>query len=163
MLEKIKQPEKYIYTYFEDANERRDIYTFCKELTTYLHDNKIPNIVMVDRSPRPAWVGIDEYWKENYKDEPKPKIYFINPHGVDVINKVARTMAPEDVAWDGMIAAFTGESEIVNEAHKQHELLVQDFEKRSIQLAKDTDKPIAIFDNCIHSGDTMAPVVIFFS
>jgi hypothetical protein len=53
-----KSKENIKYEYFSDPIERHDIYEFSKGVSNYLHDNKIPNIILLDRSPRPFWVGI---------------------------------------------------------------------------------------------------------
>lgn len=59
-------------------------------MSRYLHDQNVPNMIFLDRSPRPLWVGIDEYWKENYNHKPRPSIYFVNPSGFDSLAKAKR-------------------------------------------------------------------------
>lgn len=89
------------YKFFDQPERRHDIYEFSKGVTAYLHDEKVPNIILIDRSPRPIWVGIDEYWKQNYKDEQRPNIYFVNPEG---FNSVKMVMEKENMPEEDLLA-----------------------------------------------------------
>lgn len=133
------QVESYNYKYFTKKKERHDVYEFSKELSNYLHSENIPNIVFMDRSSRQAWVGLDEYWKNNFSKDKKPNMYFINP--------------------DGFIIDSYCDQE---DTEEQEENIKNQFENIYKKLNDDKDKPLAIFDTCIHTGSTIAPVIHFF-
>jgi hypothetical protein len=56
-----------------------DVYESSINLANYLKENKIPNVMFLDRSARQAYVGLKEAWKKVGEDEIAPTIYFINP------------------------------------------------------------------------------------
>lgn len=160
-----KEIKPYPYQYYADQSERHDIYQFSKELSQYLHKEKIPNIVMMDRSARLAWVGVDEYWKEKYKDEKKPNIYFVDPKRFDYVNKVyeENNFSALDAYRDRLNYQNNGKLTLEKEFNEAEEKLKQEFKEIFKNLEKDKDKPIALFDTCIHSGTTLIPVVSFFN
>jgi transcriptional regulator with XRE-family HTH domain len=157
----LKTEQKKNYEYFKHAEQRNDIYQFSKELSNYLHNEKIPNMIMLDRSPRPLWVGIDEYWKIHYKNEPRPNIYFINPDGFDSITRAKQqnNLSQKEIFLDHMMFASTGESIIINKAKEIEENTRVQFEQAYSKLEKNKTEPLVVFDNCLHSGRTIIPVI----
>lgn len=151
------------YQFFETPERRHDIYEFNKGLTTYLHDEKIPNVVLIDRSPRPIWIGIDEYWKQNYKEEQRPNIYFINPHGFDSENIAIENedISDDDILRDRVIFSMTGESILSKKINEIDEKIKNQFEQTYHKLESQKEKPVAVFDNCIHGGETITPVLTY--
>lgn len=152
-----KNEQRKPYEYFWKPEKRQDIYQFSRGVTKYLHDEKIPNIILLDRSPRPFWVGIDEYWKENYKKEKRPNIYFMNPDGFDAVQKAINDH-PNSM-FDSLIFAATGESEILKSLGLYEKKIEDELKQVYSKLEKDKEKPLAVFDNCIHSGRTIAPIL----
>lgn len=159
---KIEANEK--YKFFTTPERRHDIYEFSKGLTTYLHNEKIPNLILIDRSPRPIWIGVDEYWKQNYKEEQRPNIYFVNPDGFDSLYKAIKeeNISDQELFTDQMIFSLTGESMILKKADEIDEKIKNQFEKVYHKLEEQKKKPIALFDNCIHSGKTIIPILSYF-
>lgn len=149
------------YEYFVDPKWRQDVYRFAEDLSKYLHDKQIPNIVFIDRSARPAWVALDEYWKNTYPNEKRPNIYFINPDGFDVLNKVARkdNITHDDLLFDSLELAMIGSSPITRKMDAEFEVVREQFNQAYKELNAQKDKPLAIYDNCIHTGKTIIPVV----
>lgn len=158
---KERQPER--YRYFKTPERRRDIYEFSKGVSNYLYEENIPNIVMIDKSPRALWVGIDEYWKTHFVGTPCPNIYFLNPKGFDFVKKtIEEKNIPENfIALDRLILQATGTSILSREFGNAENVIKEEFEKKYQVLNQDKDKPIAIFDNCIHTGETLSPVLHF--
>lgn len=64
-----------------DEEEREEMVTLAEELTQYVYDEKIPNIVFLDSSARLAYIGLSRVWDKNFQKEEKPNIYFLNPSG----------------------------------------------------------------------------------
>lgn len=70
------------YKHFNEI-ERKNLFQYCKLLSEYLLSENIEQIIFIDRSARGAWVGIDTYWKTHFESASKPRMYFLNPHGVN--------------------------------------------------------------------------------
>ncbi|MEI6352356.1 MAG: hypothetical protein WCO35_00240 [Candidatus Nomurabacteria bacterium] len=143
-----KKEKVYDYKYFTNKENRKNIYEFGKGVTEYLHKEKITNLILLDRSPRPLWVAVDEYWKTNYKEEKRPDIYFINPDAFNNLNSSGMESFFKKLIYS---LSDTSENEELNE----------EFDSIYKKLGNEKDKPLAIFDNCIHSGDTIEPVIDF--
>ncbi len=153
------QPEK--YTYFSNPERRKYAYELSREIAQYLHDQNIPNIILLDRSARTAWVGIDQYWKSNYKGEKRPNIYFINPDAFDVLtNYIKKNKIPQDyILVDKLKYAATGESEIMKSSRSAADAATAQFAEAYRTLAEALDKPLAVYDNCTHSKYTMSLMI----
>lgn len=143
------------YKYFTREGKRQDIYEFSRNLSDFLYKENIPNLVLIDRSPRPLWVGVDEYWKIHHQDKKRPNIYFVNPNGFDISKKIINSFASEE-ELDAFIRAGLEKVMALDEGVKDQ------FEQAYPKLKTQKDKPIAVFDNCIHTGETMMSVVTFF-
>lgn len=147
------------FQYFKDKNELHDIYEFCKELATYLKEEKVKNILFLDRSARPAWIGVDEYWNQQYPGQPKPGFYFTNPDGYEI--RQAGLVMPD--AFDLMLMmehlATTGS--LPAETGKTFEELEARFKEAYPNLMRDRTEPLALFDTCSHTGATMHTVLDF--
>lgn len=50
-------------------------------LAKFLYDRAIKNVVFIDKDARPQYVGLTKVWHARYPHEPKPAVYFVNPHG----------------------------------------------------------------------------------
>lgn len=155
--------DQLFYEYFDSINERRDIAHFSKELASYLEKENIENIIFLDRSARLAWIGVDEYYKQHFKEKQKPGYYFLNP---DVFRKESKIVLAEGVSTDQamtdiLISKLTGRQPryIKRSVAKQDSLTVEDFDSVFKNLANVKDKPIVVFDTCSHSGKTMKPVL----
>ena len=72
-----KQPES---NFLEYPGHKEDVYEASLNLANYLKDEKISNIMFLDRSGRQAYVGLKEAWKKIGEGEPEPNIYFLNPN-----------------------------------------------------------------------------------
>jgi hypothetical protein len=144
-----------IYEFFKYEDERKQLFQYCKSVTEYLHDNQVPNIVIIDRSSRPLYVGIIECWRQLYPEEPRPGIYFMNPKGF----KSKEDVDPDDL-WEMYL-----ESEAKDDKPEQNlptrsrEEIIAEMEEVYSELDNDKEKPLLVFDSCIHTGDSLDPVV----
>jgi hypothetical protein len=66
--------------FLEFPGHKEDVYESSINLANYLKDEKISNIMFLDKSARQAYVGLKEAWKKVGEDETEPTIYFINPN-----------------------------------------------------------------------------------
>ena len=128
------------YDFFAREVERNELFEYCKKIAEYLHDNEIPSLVIIDRSSRPVYIGVKEYWRFKYPDENPPNIYFMNPSGFKTHKE------KNDYRIDNP-----------SELRSEKEVLA-DFQDVYKKLMADKDKPVLVFDSCIHSGNTLVPV-----
>lgn len=124
------------YEFFEDAIERQELFDYCKKVAEYLHDEGIADLVIIDRSSRPVYIGVKEYWRHAYPGEKSPNMYFMNPNGFRLKSEAGHKGGERDTR---------GEVE-------------EEFAATYRQLMEDKEKPVLIFDSCIHSGNTLEPV-----
>lgn len=141
------------FEYFSVPAYRHDIYEFSRSLTDYLEKNGIRNVLFVDRGARPAWVGVDEYWKEHYPEKPRPGAYFINP---GVFSERARATVEASSMLthmtDGLLPPILGG------LAEETERAARKFIATYPELMKAKDEPLVLFDTCSHSGSTIIPL-----
>ncbi|TAH31779.1 hypothetical protein EYC58_03830 [Candidatus Saccharibacteria bacterium] len=144
------------YSVFTSPESRQELYEIGKGLAEYVRFHDIGTVCFMDRSARPAYVALNEYWSRAYKGEEKPNIRFINPKGF---------VSQEDID--------SGQADLIkmmtNDKYKQGEIeapshirdedeIIDDIQHEMARSGK-SDKPVLIFDACIHSGDSMFPVI----
>lgn len=152
------------YRFFETPESRKEIFEVGERLCEYMHDERIPNIAFMDRAARPAYLALREYWHYAYPEEQLPHIYFVSPKGFKTPEELAEigvTGMPRLIE-EAIIAREKGEpvedpSHVRSAGEIQHEL-----ETSYKHLMQDKDKPLLLFDNCVHKGDTIAPVSKMF-
>jgi hypothetical protein len=143
------------WEFFTWENARDEVFMFSKSIAEYLKECEIKDLVIVDRSSRPLYIGVREYWKDVYQNTPMPNIYFLNPKGfknVDEMTYFELNAVNDHAAWKG------DRDESYLEARTKDEI-IDEFESIYPKLVADKDKPILVFDTCIHSGDTLSPLV----
>ncbi len=148
-------PQSRNYEFFRTEEERDELVFYCTEVAKFLYENKIPDIIIVDRSSRPLYVGLTEFWKRAYPDEPLPNIYFMNPKGFNSKENASPGYA-KNVAANAIVNgdAYEDADQVRPEAEIKKEL-----KERYFKLMKDKDKPVLVFDSCLHTGNTLAPVI----
>jgi hypothetical protein len=143
------------YTFFPDEESRRQLFEYCKGITEYLHEQQVADLVIVDRSARPVYVGVRECWHKMYPDEELPGIFFVNPKGFTPAQKIDFMNVLKDI----MKAMSKGDSAAPPADMNRDEYDIQDeFANTYRRLMTDRDKPILLFDTCIHSGGSLKPV-----
>jgi hypothetical protein len=156
-MESINPREK-DYRFFQHFEERQELFDYSKAIGEYLKTQGITNLVIIDRSARPLYIGVREYLSLKYPNEPKPNIYFVNPKGFKVSEELTDGEIEEiinDCNWKGDV--HEGEEFV-----KTHEDIAREFSNMYKRLINDRDKPVLIFDTCIHRGRTLAPVKKIF-
>lgn len=128
------------YNFFTNSIERNELFEYSKKIAEYLHDEKIPNLVIIDRSSRPLYIGVKAYWRYKYPEQKAPNIYFMNPSGFKT----------ED--------SGTNPFHHGNEKPRSEQVVIDDFQQVYKRLMEDKDKPVLVFDSCIHSGNTLWPI-----
>jgi hypothetical protein len=124
--------------------DREYVRYISDRLCKYVHKNKIPAVVFIDRAARPAYRAMLLSWHESYPEENAPQIYFVNPHGFETDDRGISTKLwiPHHLRrYD------------VGEIAKQ-------FESRHRHLTKYKNAPVLIFDVCVHGGETLDGVIL---
>jgi hypothetical protein len=116
----------------------RYIYEGTRNMARYCQDNNIRDITLLDKSARPLWVGIGEYWKRAYPDEVRPNIHFINPA---LFREATReSKSPAELA--ASLEAVGG-------------FALEQLRESGSPLAAKRDQPIMLADACMHSGKSV--------
>ena len=143
------------YEFFKSPQEREELFNYCKSISEYLREEEIPNMVIIDRSSRPLYVGVREYFKTKYKEEKTPNIYFMNPKGF----KAKEYLDSEDISQIIHLCKKKGD---IGESSKQvqnEEDISKEFKDVYKNLINDSDKPVLVFDTCSHTGASLYPIV----
>src|ERR1700749_14231 len=72
------------YEVFGDREMRLDIYRIGRSLCDYVANNGVGTVCFVDRSARPAYIAMEEFWKLQYPSVPVPQIRFLKLFHSDV-------------------------------------------------------------------------------
>jgi len=138
-----------------DAIDRSEIFHFSRSVAEYLKNEKISNLIILDRSARPLYVGVKEYFHSKYPDERIPDIYFLNPKGFKArenIDKYDVESIADDCIWKNDLVEGI-------EDVKKHKEITKDFKESYKKLIDFKDEPILLFDGCIHSGASLKPIL----
>ncbi len=141
----------------------RELVTICSGIAEYAHQNDIPSIAFVDRGARPAYVGVREAWDRKYLDEDRPDFYFINPTGfIDI--RTGLSMSERMMRPNAMVASIIGNMKNNDtgsflRTSRSKAVIDSDFLTTYPRLAKSKEAPLLLIDTCIHSGETIRPVL----
>lgn len=118
----------------------RDTYIFegCRAIADYANEQSIGQLALIDKSARPLWAGIDEYWRSAYPDEPRPGINFLNP-------SLFRTMLRES----------TSPAELSAQLQAAGDVTLEQLKRSRSPLADDLAAPVLLVDACLHSGKSV--------
>lgn len=64
---------------FFSAEQSLRMVDVCEKVSKFIHENDIKTLILVDRSARLAYIGINQILEKKFSDTPKPKVFFINP------------------------------------------------------------------------------------
>lgn len=78
----VKRPEvRGLIEFAQDPYLKADLFDCCKATADYVDQHNVSAVAFVDRSARPMWIGLNEYWEKTHGDKPGPDYYFVNPDG----------------------------------------------------------------------------------
>lgn len=144
--------------FFPDKESRTELFEYCKAIAEYLAKESIADLVIADRSARPLYVGVMEYWRKALSNQPMPKIYFINPKGF----KAADAMDSDELNKTIVAPVFKDDRIEERGLVRTQGEIMQEFTHAYPRLFKDKQKPVLLFDTCIHSGETIRTVIETF-
>jgi hypothetical protein len=142
------------FIFFEEESERYELFKYTQSIVDYVRQERVSDLVIIDRSSRPLYIAFIEYWRNEYPQEPMPGIYFMNPKGFKSKDEYsAREL--EEIALECTLKDDA--SEEVGRVRTRGEIL-EELKTTYKRLMENKDKPILVFDSCIHSGDTLSPL-----
>ncbi|EKE25230.1 MAG: hypothetical protein ACD_5C00244G0004 [uncultured bacterium] len=144
---------KFNYEIFDSSRVREEIFKICESLVNFVHENRVANIIAIDKSARPFHVGFREYWHHKFPGERIPNVYFMNPNGF-----VTDEETEYEWSYYNMKAAYKDDI-LDSEDARSYQEIEEDFKNTFKKLHHDKDKPVLIFDTCIHSGDSLKNIL----
>ena len=146
--------EPQVYNFFIYPEERRDLVEYSKEIAEYLRSEGIQNLVIIDRSSRPLYLGVREYFHAYYPHEKMPNIYFMNPKGF----KSKEDLTPEEIEDIIRDCAWKSDAEEAPHQVRSNEQIMCEFQDTYKRLMADKKEPVLVFDTCIHRGRALESV-----
>ncbi len=100
-------------------------------LAEYVHSKQIKNVLLMDRSARPAGIAVRHYLRSKYPESKisPPHIYFVNPRKFKIASTRTKRLS-----------------------------LLEEIKTTYPLLMKQREHPLLIYDCCIHTGNTIEPV-----
>ena len=145
------------YLIFDDVESRKVAVEIGKNIASYMHDRGLQDIVFVDRAARPAYISLKENWRHMYPNDPIPNIYFMNPKGFK--SKDKPSMNSESLLFEFLGSFIKGE-EVENPSLMRTEKeIAEEARKIYKKLLDKPNKHILLYDNCIHSGKSVKPII----
>lgn len=149
---------------FSGLAKQISLYVTTDKLLNYIIDQQIVNLILLDRSARPANTALQELWKKHNPDSPFPaNVFYFNPTGFlettdlvvkspkDGLYRFERELAIGQQVGLDLGTTFLGKSK----AEIQQQLLSPKHQR----LLDQRDAPTLVYDNCIHYGRAMGPVL----
>jgi len=117
------------YEFFPKAENREKLFEYTQKLAEYLKSQQIADIILMDRAARPIANALKAYWQNQAEKPTEANIYFFNKNGFG------------DYGSD-----------------YEHSIPGRELKAAYPKLIADKDQPVLLFDTCVHSGDTLAPI-----
>jgi hypothetical protein len=137
-----------------DRKLRREIYEQISSCAEFIRENRIANVLLLDRSARPLGFALTEYYDKMYSHEKPPQIFVTNPAGY--------SSEPDSVSFSdifGILQSLEKGEPLPGLPRRSIEHIAQDFTGKYPLLMAQRDKPLLLFDTCVHTGETMEPVL----
>lgn len=141
------------YEVFKYKESRDELFEFSSQITRYIKSKDIKNVLIVDRSSRPVYIGIIMCWRKFFPNDIMPNINFVNPKGFASLDSGRDIYDLNFEAW-----SKDDRAESHSEAREMSEITT-DFQKVYKRLFNQKNDPLFVFDTCIHSGNTLFDVV----
>jgi len=147
------------YRIFSEPEAQRDIYEISQAVSDYLcglqrEAHQPANLLLIDTSARAAWRGIVTYMDTMYHNVEKPHIYFVNPRGMKPSGEERMGLIfPNEAAMQE-----TDNPGLLKDVRTAEEIDL-DLLRTYPRLVKQKLAPTLVLDTCMHTGDTMKPVV----
>lgn len=145
------------------AAQGRDIIKAADRTHDYITDNRIKNVVLLDRNARPTEVALYTVWSHQHPREPRPySTFFLNTRGF---------LTPEDLASESQAsekgragkefktAVLSGDYVQEQPAGRTRNEIQRDLERSTPYLFAAREEPTLVFDVCMHEGASMGAVL----
>jgi hypothetical protein len=126
--------------------------------TTYIHENHIGSIALIDTAARPFHIPLIHAWNQKYgdnADQKRPPIFFINPSG---FRSQEHTMPA--IEWAIAIQAFLKRRPVERPSQRRSaESILGSFATKYPGLYEQREKPALVIDSCLHTGNAVSHVI----
>jgi hypothetical protein len=144
------------YILFKNEQRREEFVEIGRRVCEFLKVNEIKKVIFVDRSARPGYITVLENWKIMYPHEELPEIYFMNPKGFRSIEDVQMDF---DVLVNDKFNALAKNDLDEPPLVRSEDEIEKDLKNTYKRLFENEDRKVLLFDNCIHSGDSVRPML----
>lgn len=144
------------YLLFDEEEERYEIVQIGRKISEYVHSLGIQDIIFVDRSARPGYISVLENWKHLYPSEKPPTIYFMNPKGFRSTDDLQNY---DQITEDLMNSVAKDDKLESPELVRSKQNIHFDLRTTYPNLFGKGEKHVLLFDTCIHSGNSVRPIV----
>lgn len=141
------------YRFFGQSGAQ-EYYQLSREISSYIHDENIRSVVLADKAARPAYIGLTRCWRALYPDEDQPLITFMNPLGLQPVEEVPLFKRIRGAA-EG-IRAGLGDTPV---STRTADDIAEEFRVTFAQLLTRKDEPLLIVDTCLHTGESVLPIL----
>ena len=146
------------YIIFNDETSRREMVEVGRKVCEYVHDRGIQEIIFVDRSARPGYITVVENWKNMYPGEKPPNIYFMNPNGFKSLGDIWDE-DPELGFTEALVVAEKDDRPESPGLVRSKSEISKDLRKTYPELFSREGKHVLLFDTCVHSGESVKPMI----
>lgn len=132
----------------QEKAEQRIVDTAAR-VTQYIQDERVQNLVILDRAARPFHIVLNTYWKLTQDDKDLPyDVFFLNPRGLTsdrsssyLLHEVVKSRHTQDTLQGILLP-------------RRQEDVYGDMQS-SPPIVNAIDKTTLIYDNCAHTGETI--------
>jgi hypothetical protein len=142
---------------YPTEQNKRDLYDATKQLAAYVQDEAIEDVAFLDRSARPGYRALIEYWRLAIPDAPVPHMYFLNPLGFET-EETLNTYQVDSYEYHreqiDRKLRVSGQPKIDFTDVRSEAAIHREFAQSYQFLHSRKDKPLLLVDTCIHDGNT---------
>lgn len=147
------------FTVFKSQFDRLRISIVAEALTTYIEDNGIKNLVLVDRAARPAFHAVRAVWQQKHPGEKMPfTVYFVNPRGFLTDGDLKAKPGGVSKVTEELFKGLRSDDRPEMPAPKSQADVEKDFKASYGRLVDHKEDATLVYDNCIHRGDSITPI-----
>jgi hypothetical protein len=142
---------------FDNEARIAQLQGYAEAATTYIRDNHIGAVALMDTAARPFYVPLIDTWNEKYNraTDPRPPIFFLNPQGFrskEYTNTLIEWATPINALRKGQRAEHP-------KKRRDSATILDTFVSKYPQLYARRDMPTLLIDSCLHTGNSAAHVM----
>lgn len=147
---------------FPLLEDRLKPFVISSKICEYLTENNISSVIFVDEAARTAFHGLRAFWQLKSPDQQKMPFnaYFINPRGFLTEKDLnSRRLGISRRSREEGLDLLKELSDVHQGKGRSKKEIMDDFVKTYPNLMRVNDGPVLVYDNCIHNGETLKPIL----